>query len=274
MQKLTGKDVEEIEIPDKIASFSTIERLYWKEFAEMTPEELAAIKRLMQQMRWSVSLRQTRRRVRDRKGDMIHMRRVMRSAVRHNGVPLMLEWQTRKIKQRPLILIADISGSMEKYARLILQLFYSVSHSARNVECFVFGTRLTRITPQLKLKNIDVAVDEAAREVVDWSGGTRIGESLHDFNRKWARRVLRRGAIVLIASDGWERGDVSLLQKEMRFLQLRSYRLFWLNPLLGKSTYEPLVEGMAAAMPHIDHFMPCHNLQSLEEFGHYLGEVL
>jgi hypothetical protein len=274
LQSTMPQDAEEIEIADKRATFNNAEVLQQKEFSEMTPEELQAIKRLMQQMRWSVSLRQTRRRVRDRKGDVIHLRRVMRSAVRHNGVPLMLDWQSRKIKQRPLILIADISGSMEKYSRLILQLFYSVSHSARKVECFVFGTRLTRITPQLKFKNIDIAIDEAAREVVDWSGGTRIGGSLADFNHQWSRRVLRRGAIVLIASDGWERGDVSQLQKEMHFLQLRSYRLFWLNPLLGKSTYEPLVEGMAAAMPYIDHFLPCHNLQSLEEFGQYLGENL
>ncbi len=263
----------EIEVADKSGTFSSAEVLQRKEFSEMTPEELETVKRLIQEMRWQVSLRQTRRRVPDRKGDQLHLRRVMRSAASFGGTPLRLSWQRRKVKQRPFILIADISGSMEKYARLLLQFFYSVSHSFKDVECFVFGTRLTRVTPQLKLKNIDRAIDEAAREVVDWSGGTRIGESLRIFNRRWSRRVLRRGAVVLIVSDGWERGDVSVLKQEMRYLQHRCHRLIWLNPLLGKQTYQPLVEGMAAALPYIDDFLPVHNLQSLRELSEHLGTV-
>jgi len=225
------------------------------------------------QMRWQVSLRRTRRRVSDPKGDILYLRRTLRSAAKFGGVPLDLAWLSKKIKQRPLVLIADISGSMEKYARLMLQFFYSVSHSLNNVESFVFGTRLTRITAQLKLKNIDRALDEAAREVVDWSGGTRIGESLKTFNQRWSRRVLRRGAVVLLISDGWERGDVSVLKREMRYLQHRSHRLIWLNPLLGKSTYQPLVEGMAAALPYVDDFLPIHNLQSLNALAEHLGAL-
>jgi uncharacterized protein with von Willebrand factor type A (vWA) domain len=162
---------------------------------------------------------------------------------------------------------------MEKYARLMLQFFYSVSHSLKDVESFVFGTRLTRITGQLKLKNIDRAIDDAAAEVIDWSGGTRIGESLHLFNQQWSRRVLRRGALVLIISDGWERGDVSLLEKEMRYLQHRCHRLIWLNPLLGRDNYKPLVEGMAAAVPYIDDFLPIHNLQSLTALAEHLAAL-
>jgi uncharacterized protein with von Willebrand factor type A (vWA) domain len=201
--------------------------------------------------------------VADNKGQRLHLRRVLASAARQGGVPLELAWQRRKIKERPLVLLADISGSMEKVSRLVLQFFYCMAHSAQAVESFAFGTRLTRITPALKHKNIDVALAEAAREVVDWSGGTRIGASLQHFNQQWGRRVLRRGAVVLIISDGWERGEVSVLRREMRALQLRCHRLIWLNPLLGKSSYQPLVEGMQAALPYVDDFLPIHNLQSL-----------
>lgn len=264
---------EEIELADKTQTYSHAELLQQKLFSEMSPEELETIKQVIQTMRWQVSLRRTRRRVPDKHGDVLRLRQVMRAAVRTGGVPLDLSWQSRKVKQRPFVLIADISGSMETYGRLMLQFFYSVSHSLKEVECFVFGTRLTRITPQLKLKNIDRAVTEAARDVVDWSGGTRIGESLRTFNRQWSRRVLRRGAIVLIVSDGWERGDVSVLRQEMRALQRRSHRLIWLNPLLGRQTYQPLVEGMAAALPFIDDFLPIHNLQSLTELSRHLARL-
>ena len=264
---------QEIDVVDKSATFSNTELLQSKEFSQMIPEELQSIKRLIQEMRWQVSLRRTRRQVNNPKGNRLHLRGVMRSAVQHGGVPIKLSWQSKKIKQRPIVLLADISGSMEKYSRLLLQFFYSVSHSLKEVECFVIGTRLSRITPQLKLKNIDRAIEGASHHVVDWSGGTRIGESLKTFNQLWSRRVLRRGAIVLIVSDGWERGDVSTLQHEMRYLQHRCYRLIWLNPLLGKDTYQPLVEGMAAALPYVDDFLPIHNLQSLGALARHLGAL-
>jgi uncharacterized protein len=260
----------EIDVLDKSGTYSNADIMQHKDFSTMTDEELESIKRLMQSMRWQVSLRETRRFVADNKGSRMHMRRVLASAVKHGGVPLKLAWQARKIKQRPLVLIADISGSMEKYSRLVLQFFYCLSHSMKNVECFVFGTRLTRITPALKLKNIDLALSEAAFHVVDWSGGTRIGESLAFFNREWSRRVLRRGAIVLIVSDGWERGDTEQLKREMRALHLRCHRLIWLNPLLGKQTYQPLVEGMQVALQHVDDFLPIHNLNSLSILAYHL----
>lgn len=264
---------EEIDVADKTGSYSAAESLQRRAFAEMSDEELETVRQLIQRMRWQVSLRQTRRRVPAAKGRAMDLRRVLRLAAKHGGVPLALAWQDRKIKQRPLIVIADISGSMEKYARIMLQFAYCVSHSLKDVECFLFGTRLTRVTPQLKLKNVDRAISDAAREVVDWSGGTRIGQSLRAFNRRWSRRVLRRGAVVLIISDGWERGDVSVLEKEMRFLQHRCHRLIWLNPLSGKAGYEPRVEGMAAALPYIDDFLPIHNLQSLTALSNHLSRL-
>ncbi len=263
----------EVDVADKSGTYSALEVLQRKDFSEMTPEELDAVKRLIQEMHWQACLRKSRRRVASLNGDTLHMRRVIASSVQHGGVPLALAWQSRKIKQRPIVLIADISGSMEKYSRLVVQFFYSMSHSLKNVECFAFGTRLTRITAQLKLKNIDRAVNAAAREVVDWSGGTRIGDSLSAFSRQWSRRVLRRGAILMIVSDGWECGDVENLRAQMRYLQLRCHRLIWLNPLMGKVSYQPLIEGMAAALPYIDDFLPIHNLQSLSALASHLATL-
>ncbi len=273
MARRAQPEDREIEMSDRRQTFSAAELLQRKEFSQMTAEELQAIKQLMQTMRWQIALRQTRRRVPNPQGNQLHLRRVLRSATKYGGVPIELSWQSRKIKQRPLVLLADVSGSMERYARLMLQFFYAIAHNFKEVESFVFGTRLTRITQQLKLKNIDRAVDEAAREVVDWSGGTRIGESLRAFNHQWGRRVLRRGAIVLIISDGWERGDVSLLKKEMRYLQHRCHRLIWLNPLRGKASYQPLVEGMSAALPYTDDFLPIHNWQSLVALSDHLATL-
>ncbi len=224
-------------------------------------------------MAWRISLRETRRRVADRRGAQLHLRKIVRDAAQHGGIPAKLYWQRRKQKQRPLVLIADISGSMEKYARLLLQFGYSVSRSLRRVECFVFGTRLTRITGELRLRNIDRAVDSAAREVVDWAGGTRIGPSLKSFNQRWARRVLGRGAVVLLISDGWEQGEPGVLEREMRFLQHRCHRLIWLNPLLGRDTYQPLVGGMRAALRYVDDFLPIHNLQSLNDLAIHIEQL-
>lgn len=268
-----GRDLPEMDMADKTGTYSPAEQLQHKDFSQMSAEELANVKRLIQEMRWPAMQRRTRRRVPGRQGQTLDVRRVLRSATKYGGVPLNLSWQQRKVKQRPLVLLADISGSMDKYARLVLQFFYSASHSFKEVECFVFSTRLTRVTAQLRLKNIDVAIQEAAGEVHDWAGGTRIGDSLHTFNQRWARRVLRRGAVVIVVSDGWDRGEPGRLRREMRYLQHRCHRLIWLNPLMGKATYQPLVEGMAVARPYIDDFLPIHNLQSLTALAERLGEL-
>jgi uncharacterized protein with von Willebrand factor type A (vWA) domain len=263
----------EVDVVDKTRTASVVELLQRKDFSSMTLEELDQIKRLMQQLHWRISMRQTRRREPDRHGDLLHMRAIVRDAAQHGGVPLRLVRQRRKTKQRPLVIIADISGSMEKYARLLLQFLFSATQRLKQTECFVFGTRLTRITAQLKVRNIDQAIDQAAREVVDWAGGTRIGASLYDFNRKWARRVLGRGAIVLMISDGWEQGDSALLRREMALLQHRCHRLIWLNPLLGRSTHQPVVGGMQTALANVDDFLPIHNFQSLADLVQRLGTL-
>jgi hypothetical protein len=263
----------ELEVADRSATFSPSEVLQHKEFSSMTPEELRRIERLISSLRWRMSERRTRRLERGGRRGRLDLRRALRQAASHGGGMTRLFWRQRRIKERPVVLLADISGSMETVSRLVLQLFFSITQRLKSVETFVFGTRLSRITPQLRLRNVDRALDEASRQVLDWAGGTRIGECLRDFNRRWARRVLRRGAVVVVVSDGWERGDVELLRREIRHLQRRSHRLVWLNPLLGRAGYEPRVEGMAAALPYVDDFLPIHNLRSLEELRDHLASL-
>jgi uncharacterized protein with von Willebrand factor type A (vWA) domain len=273
MAARAGANDPERDVIDKSNTSSATERLQRKEFGAMSDEELAQIKALIQRLDWQVDQRLTRRRRPHRRGEQLDMRAVLRDAARHMGTPLRPHWRRRITRPRPLILIADISGSMERYARLLLQFLYSVSRRISRVECFVFGTRLTCITHQLRIRNIDRAIDEASREVVDWAGGTRIGASLHEFHHRWARRVLGRGAVVVLISDGWDRGDPAELQRTMRLLQQRSYRLIWLNPLLGQPTYQPDVAGMRAALQHIDDFLPIHNLQSLSALAERIADL-
>ncbi len=264
----------EVDVADRAGTFSDQEALQRKDFSELTSEELRAVRRLIRDLRWRVAERHTRRRERHRRGEETDLRRTLRLAARTGGIPLQLARSRRRIKPRPLVLLADISGSMEKLSRLVLQLFFGAHRAlGTEVETFLFGTRLTRITPQLRLRNVDRAIDAAARAVPDWSGGTRIGESLLAFRRRWGRRVLRRGAVVVVLSDGWERGDNELLGRETRRLQRRCHRLIWLNPLAGREGYRPLVGGMAAALPHVDDFLPVHNLQSLEQLADHLASL-
>jgi uncharacterized protein len=211
--------------------------------------------------------------VADAAGDAIDVRRVLRETARLGAVPARPPRRSRAVKHRPLVLIADISGSMERYARLVLQFFHVMLRTLPRTEAFVFGTRLTRLTPQLRVRNIDRAIADAARDVIDWAGGTRIGASIDAFNRQWARRVLGRGAIVVIVSDGCDRGDPVLLARALRQLAHRCHRLVWLNPHLGHAEYAPRAAGMAAALPHIDDFLSVRDLRSLEAFARTLARL-
>lgn len=279
VQKARGSDKggsesesEEPEI-EKILTYSARELLRRKDFAELTSEELIEIKRLMQEMIWDLQKRRTRRKVRASHGAHLDMRRAFRQNLRYGGEMLQLARRRPKLKRRPLVVIADISGSMERYARILLKFIYVISSGLDKVEAFAFGTRLTRITHQLKAKDIDTALDQATTQIQDWGGGTRIGESLKMFNYNWGRRVLGQGAIVLIISDGWDRGDIDLLKRELHRLQLSCQRLIWLNPLLGSENYEPLTRGIQAALPYTDDFLPVHNLASLEQLGDLLQNL-
>jgi uncharacterized protein with von Willebrand factor type A (vWA) domain len=260
-------------IIDKIFTYSQSEILRQKDFAGLSPDELQEVQRMMQTMNWQLEQRRTRRKTRAPRGAYLDMRRTFRQNLRYGGQPLELSWRKRKIKRRPLVVICDISGSMERYSRILLKFIYVISNGLENVEAFVFGTRLTRITRQLWDRDIDSALDQVTASVKDWAGGTRIGEALKSFNYEWGRRVLGQGAIVLIISDGWDRGDVDLLSHEMNRLQLSCQRLIWLNPLLGSDNYEPLTRGIQAALPYIDDFLSVHNLASLRQLGNLLERL-
>ncbi|HEX9163224.1 MAG TPA: VWA domain-containing protein, partial [Thermoanaerobaculia bacterium] len=254
-------------------TYSEREILRKKDFADLSAHELEEVRELMSEIVWRVHERQTRRR-RPGHGRLLDFRRTVRRNLRYGGE--ILDWAERepKYKPRPLVIIADVSGSMERYTRLLLLFTYSLAKALeQKVEAFVFSTRLTRITHQLKERNLDRALREVARVVPDWSGGTRIGDALRAFNFEWGRRVLGHGALTLVISDGWDCGDVEVLRSEIARLQRSSRRLIWLNPLLGSPEYEPLTRGIQAALPFIDDFMPVHNLSSLEELGAHLASL-
>jgi len=271
-EETAGDDSEEGDGSD-VYSYSAAEVLRQKDFADLTEEELQQTRHLMQQLTWQIGRRRSRRKVSSPKGRFVDPRRTMRRSLQTGGVPLTISRRQTKTKPRQLVVICDVSGSMDRYSRILLQFIYAVENGMAKVEAFVFGTRLTRITRLLKHRSVDEAMERVAREVQDWSGGTRIGQSLQTFNTQWARRVLRNGAVVLIISDGWDRGDPELLGREMARLQRSSYRLIWLNPLLGSPRYEPLTRGMQAALPYIDDFMPIHNLASLETLAVHLSKI-
>jgi len=271
-QRATAADPE-VPLADRAKAASALERLQRKDFALCTDVEREAIARMMRSLRLDLTLRRSLRRVRARHGPEIDLAAALRLAGRHRGALVGLPRRRHKLKRRPLVVLADISGSMELYSRLLLQFLHAVMQRHRGTEVFVLGTRLTRITPELQLRDLDAALDRAAHEIVDYAGGTRLGDCLHVFDRLHARRVVRRGAVVLVISDGLETGDPAALGREVRKLRDRSHRLVWLNPLLGASSYRPVADGMAAALPHVDDFLPAHDLGSLEGLARHLAQI-
>jgi uncharacterized protein with von Willebrand factor type A (vWA) domain len=265
-----GSENEEDEITQALL-YSAQERLRKLDFARFTEEEMTAAKALMAGWKWDPGLRRTRRLTPKKRGRRLDATRTMRRAIRTGGVPYNLSWRGPRTKPRPLVVLCDISGSMAPYTRMMLHFLHILRREVGHAEVFLFGTRLTRITRQLKVRDVDAALAEVSSHVQDWSGGTRTGEALRTFNTHWARRVLGRGAVVCIISDGWDRGDPSLLAAEIAHLQKMSFRLVWLNPLLGMPGYKPLTRGMAAALPYIDDFLPANNLDSLRTLADMLA---
>ena len=270
----TSSSGQEMSIIEVTRTYSDRELLRQKNFAEMSVEESEAVKQMMSHLLWNVSERKTRRHRIGKQHHLIDMRRTLRQSLRSEGEIFTWSYSEPKSRPRPLIVIADISGSMERYTRLLLHFIYGMKAALRQpVEAFVFSTRLTRITRPLQIRDLDLALKNVGLLVHDWAGGTRIGESLKTFNFEWARRVLGHGAVVLIISDGWDRGDVDLLKREMARLKRNCFSLIWLNPLLGAPDYEPLTRGIQAALPNIDHFLPVHNLASLEDLAVRLSDL-
>lgn len=260
-------------VADRRGTAAHAEVLRRKRFAVMSADELDEARRLLAHRPWTIQERRSHRRVRDRRGPDVDLRRLLRSVGRTGSVPSRLPRRARLYKQRPVVLIADISGSMETQSRMILHLFHLLVRSLDRVETFVFATRLTRITRHLRLRNVDRAIDEAALNVMDWSGGTRIGESLGEFNRRWSRRLLGHGTIVVIVSDGCEGGDPELLRTELGRLRSRCRRLIWLHPHAGSARFEPRVAGLEAAMSYVDDFVPAGDVRSLIAFSDMLAGI-
>lgn len=242
-----------------------------KDFADFTVSELERARRLLERLPWQLGVRTTRRWERA-SGSAPDLRRAIRRAVMQ-GELLALPTRRRRRTPRPVVVLGDVSGSMERYSRVLLHFIYGMAHGARHVESFVFATTLTRITRSVARQGADHALARVRRDVRDWGGGTRIGGSLRTFNTRWARRVMRHTPVVVILSDGWDRGEPAVLAGELARLRRMCRRLVWLNPLLGDARYEPLTRGMQAALPHIDDFLPAHNLASLERLVTVLGQL-
>ncbi len=260
-------------LADRSFSYSPLEVLRRRRFDECTPEELELLARLVRGLRWSLPLRRSRRLHPARRSGRPDLRRTLRRSLRYGGEPLPLGWLEPSPRPRRLVVLADISGSMERYTRMLLLFLHALARSGQPLEVFLFGSRLTRVTPLMALRDPDLALAEMGRTVPDWSGGTRIGQCLHAFNRHWGKRVLGRSAVVIIISDGWDQGQPELLAAEMERLQKRCHRLLWLNPLLGLPGYQPLTRGMQAALPYVDDFLPADSLASLEALAYRLKEL-
>jgi uncharacterized protein with von Willebrand factor type A (vWA) domain len=249
------------------AAWSEVELLRKRDFAELSDEERALAVRLVRRIALAGPMRRSRRtRPSRRRGDHPDLRRTVRSSLRYAGEPIERHWREPLVKPRPVVLVCDVSGSMDPYARMLLQYMQAWVAARRRVEAFVFGTSLTRVTRELAGRDPDAAVARAAGAVSDWSGGTRIGASLGELNREHGRRI-GRGAVTVVLSDGWDRGDPDELGAEMARLARCSHSLIWLNPLKAHPGYEPLTRGMRAALPHVDHFLAGNSVASLEELA-------
>jgi uncharacterized protein len=247
-----------------LAAFSSDERLRQQDFATITPVELAELRQLMSRLALAPPRRQSRRTARHHRGSQADLRASLRRALRSGGDPVDLVRRRHRTRLRRLVILCDISGSMEPYARAYLQLLHSAVGGAR-AEAFVFATRLTRITKVLHASNPDHALYRAGRAAPDWSGGTRIGQAIKAFNDGHGRRGMARGAVVVIVSDGWERADPALLGREMERLHRLAHRTIWVNPRKAAPGFSPVAGGMAAAMPHIDRFVSGHTLEAIDE---------
>ena len=252
------------------AAWSPVELLRTKDFAALSDREIAETHQILRRLARRGPRRLSRRaRPSRRRGDREDLRATIRASMRYGGEPVERRWRRATLRQRPVVLVCDVSGSMQPYARMLLTYLQACVAARRRVEAFAFGTRLTRITRELRGRDADLALRRATEAVHDFSGGTRIGESLGALNREHGRRV-GRGAVVVVLSDGWDRGEPELLAAEMERLRRCAHRVIWLNPLKAHEGYEPLTRGMSAALPHADHFLAGNSLASLVELADLL----
>jgi uncharacterized protein with von Willebrand factor type A (vWA) domain len=258
--------------PRVMRTWSDVGVLADKDFGEFTPDEITRARAALEQLVWSPGERRTRRWV-PGGGARIDLRRAIARSLRTGGDVAELPQRTRRIRPRPIVLLCDVSGSMERYSRMLLHFAHALTRRQRRVEAFLFSTELTRITRQLRARRIGEAVGAVARSVPDWSGGTRIGAAIRQFHQRWMRRVLRGGPVVLLISDGWDRGDPEVLRAQIARLQRSCHRLIWLNPLIGTHGYEPLTRGLQAALPYVDDFLPARTLTNLADLALHLNAL-
>ncbi len=255
----------------ELQTWSGAETLRDQDFADATPAELDQIRAALSSLAWTPGERRTRRWAPGR-GSRLDLRRIWRDSLR-TGELLRLPRRTRRTRPRPLVLVADVSGSMERYSRMLLHFAFTLQRARGRVEVFLFSTRLTRVTRELRRGSIDAAITAVSRRVPDWSGGTRIGDALRAFHVRWARSVTSRRPVVLVVSDGWDRGDPAVLQQQVARLQRSCHRLIWLSPLLGTADYRPLTRGLVAALPFVDDFLPARTLRNLEDLAGHLNDL-
>ncbi len=258
-----GGDVER-EADHLSVRWSRTEVLGSKDFAECSDDELAELHALMARLRLFGATRRHRRLRPASRHGRPDLRRTVRAALRTGGEPLRLAFAEPGQRPRRLVLLLDVSGSMESYARTLIRFVHAAIVGRRDVEAFALGTRLTRLTRELSTRDPDAALGSAAGAVADWSGGTRLGDGLRQFNDVWGVRGMARGAVVVVLSDGWDRGDPAVMAEQMQRLSRVAHRVVWVNPLKAAPGYAPLAQGMAAALPHVDEFLEGHNLDSLE----------
>jgi uncharacterized protein len=269
--RVGGEDDEETEVEVPLAIASEAELLAGKSFDALEPHELAQLHRLMSALELATPLRRRRRYERARRGAQIDMRRSLRASLRTAGDPIRLARRRRRVAPRRLVMLCDISGSMEPYARAYLQFLTCAAGSAPNAEAFVFATRLTRLTRALASRNPDRAIRRAAAAVPDWSSGTRIGDALKAFNDRHGRRGMARGAVIVIISDGWERGDPMIVAREMERLGRLAHRIVWVNPRVSSSSFSVAAGGMVAALPYCDALVSGHSFEALGEVVEAIG---
>jgi uncharacterized protein with von Willebrand factor type A (vWA) domain len=253
--------------------FSAAEVLRRKDFAEYSPAELIEAQQLMSKLRLVGSPRRSLRLANtDHQTNRPDLRRTVRASMRSGGESMRRHYLTRSTRNRRLVLLLDVSGSMEPYARALIRFVHAAVAGRQKVEAFALGTRLTRLTREMSSRDPDEALRQAATRVTDWSGGTRLGEGLRSFNDEWGQRGMARGAIVVILSDGWDRGDPEVLAEQMVRLHRIAHKLVWVNPLKVTPGYAPLARGMAAALPHVDAFVEGHSIEAIEQLARVISE--
>ena len=270
-----AQESEQVEVSNDtliLRTWSDIDRLSTRDFAELTDAERAMVRSALERLAWDIDEHRTRRWSAGR-GSRIDLRRALAKSLRTGGDITTLPRRQRRRRARPIVLLCDVSGSMELYTRTLLLFAHALSRKRRSVEAFLFATRLSRITHDLRATKSDAAMAAVSRAVQDWSGGTRIGDALRTFHQRWRRRVLHSSSIVILISDGWDRGDPNLLRNEIARLHRSCHRLIWLNPLIGSIDYAPLTRGLQAALPFVDDFLPVRTLRDIRDLALHLGAL-